>query len=310
MVRKPQSSVWNYSKPALCRKTMNSAKMSEPAVRTNVSSFVIATFLIVNLRFTVHIIYHFGKIPSISTSFKYEASFRPKGSRRVSTMRQYLRVVWANKAHYVALLLWFASVQASLPCSDADRPHTAVFASSNWPSPLSCGWARSSFASLLRMKMFVCVCVWQTAGNLCVCVDDLFTTCSLSTTRNSTACRSPLHPLCSWCGCDSSGCFHSSPAMAILSGACVIATTRERIAAFGNKPTLYRNITAILFSFHFLIILLVRPIQEGPDKCTAQWAVQCWGSLGVWMALAWVMLHRVLALFGAASPLAAATAGL
>lgn len=308
MASKPQSSVWNYSKPALCRKTMNSAKMSEPAVRTNVSSFVIVTFLIVNLRFTVHIIYHFGKIPS--TVLVQVLNLRPHLDPKAAGGLAPWDSTWerCELIKRIMLRCWCDLLQCK-PLCHVLMPigHIQLFLhpqTGHCLSPVD--------VHALHLHHFWgwrCLCVCGRQQVACVCVDDFFTTCSLSTTRNSTACRSPLHPLCSWCGCDSSGCFHSSPAMAILRGACVIATC-ERIAAFGLYTSFYRNITAILFSFHFLIILLVRPIQEGPDKCTAQWTVRCWGSLGAWMALAWVILHRVLALFGAASPLAAATAGL
>lgn len=46
---------------------------------------------------------------------------------------------------------------------------------------------------------------------------------------------------------------------------------REHLASSGNESALNRNIAAILSSFHsLLIILLVRPIQEWPDKSATQ----------------------------------------
>lgn len=50
-----------------------------------------------------------------------------------------------------------------------------------------------------------------------------------------------------------------------------IQYVHKSLAAFENESVLNRNISAILFSFHsLLIILLVHPIQEWPDKSAAQ----------------------------------------
>lgn len=75
---------------------------------------------------------------------------------------------------------------------------------------------------------------------------------------------------------------------------------RDRLASSVNESILNRNIVAILFSFHsLLIILLAHAIQEWPDKSAAQWAAWWRGSSGVWMALASVMFQRAVALFSA-----------
>lgn len=51
----------------------------------------------------------------------------------------------------------------------------------------------------------------------------------------------------------------------------VTTNVHMTVSYSGNESALNRNITAILFSFHpFLIILLAHPIQEWPDKSPAQ----------------------------------------
>lgn len=173
----------------------------------------------------------------------------------------------------------------------------------------------SHHCALNSIKM--CVRVWETAGSLCVCDLKLFfSTCSLSIKPHwienclqftssslflSLAC-SPITdvdvtPVGALTLCLR---VHLVSAAALLTGVCTMATTyvHKTVASSGNESALNRNIAAILSSIHsLLIILLVGPIQEWPDKSTAQWAAPWRGSSGVWMALARVVLHRASALF-------------
>lgn len=223
--------------------------------------------------------------------------FDLKGSRRDEN-RDSTWVWRVNKAHCVAQLICFsASLLATFGC----------FPSSNWPLLLSFWCTCASFASPLRIK--ACVCVWKTAGSMCTTSFPLAHSVRLERALPAELLFIPsvLEVYATPLGALTS--FFASRGL-LERNLCNGYNIWARCRLFGNKWTLDRNIIAILFSFHFFIILLVRPIQEGPDKCAAQWTAWWRGPLGAWMFLAWVMLHRVLALFVAVSHLAAATAGL
>lgn len=178
---------------------------------------------------------------------------------------------------------------------------------------------RKHHCTLYSIKMCVCVCVWTTAGSLCVRLCTIWNSTfppahsASNLTGNSIACSSHLS-FSSSLACSPitdvnvtpSGALtlclgvHLVSATALLTGVCTMATTyvHETVASSGIESALNRNIAAILFSFHsLLIILLAGPIQEWPDKSAAQWRARWRGSSGVWMALACMMFQRAVALF-------------